>query len=122
MQLSVNTIRRDNSARGASVSTRQQVLVLYLSHPALDSRVVAWSFYDGTGKYRREAFGPELEPPYANGIQALEDGWRLIQYPRLENPAPGREYEVGYFQSEFVFEKVLEMSGSAQPADSREIA
>ncbi len=98
------------SSRGGRVRTRQQVLVLYLAQPQLDSRVVGWSFYDGTSQQGREAQGVEIEPRYTSGLEALRDGWRLIEYPRLENPAPGREYQVGYLQAEFVFEKIIDSS------------
>ena len=46
---------------------RQKVLTLYLHTSALDSRVLGWSVYDGTGK---ESFttGDNDEPPYETGL------------------------------------------------------
>ncbi len=41
---------------------RQQVLVLYLSDSALDSYVVGWSQYDGTGR-TSPTTGDGDEPP-----------------------------------------------------------
>jgi hypothetical protein len=49
---------------------RQKVLVLYLSNSALDSRVLAWSIYDGTGK-EAHTTGDSDSPPYNNGLDAL---------------------------------------------------
>ena len=57
---------------------RQKVLALYLANSALDSVVVGWSLWDGTGETRRMA-GDEDAPPYPTGLHALRDGWRLIQ-------------------------------------------
>ena len=44
-------------------------------------------------------------PPYATGLHALRDGWRLIQLSQLNPPAPGREFTVSYQRYECVFEK-----------------
>lgn len=84
---------------------RQQVLILYLARSGLDASVCAWSFYDGTGRHTPEC-GGEAHPPYATGIDALRDGWRLIQLPPL--PLPRRDedaYEIHYPIYEFVFER-----------------
>ena len=52
---------------------RQQVLVLYLQTSALDSAVVGWSRYDGTGETTHMA-GDSDAPPYPSGLAALQDG------------------------------------------------
>ena len=85
---------------------RQQVLVLYLETSALDSRIVAWSQYDGTGKTRYMA-GDSPEPPYDTGLDALCDGWRLIQASQLQQHHQGDEFRTGYLKYEFFFEKLL---------------
>jgi hypothetical protein len=41
---------------------RQQVLILYLASSALDSRVVSWAQYDGTGR-ERHLPGDREQPP-----------------------------------------------------------
>ncbi|MCC5872857.1 MAG: hypothetical protein JJU22_10705 [Gammaproteobacteria bacterium] len=86
---------------------RQQVLVLYLAHSALDAPVVAWSFWDGTGARERMA-GDEAEPPYGSGLEALRDGWRLFQVSQLLPHAPGDEFRTGYLKYEFLFEKLTD--------------
>lgn len=80
-------------------------MVLYLSDSALDSGVVAWSFYDGTGKTRHMA-GDSEEPPYKTGLDALLDGWRLIQASPLIDHGRGDEFRTGYLRYEFFFEKL----------------
>ena len=84
---------------------RQKVLTLYLSNSALDSPVVGWSVYDGTGKDSHTT-GDSIEPPYETGLDALKDGWRLIQQPVLIAPYPGEEYTTSFMKYGFLFEKL----------------
>lgn len=84
---------------------RQRVLVLYLASSALDSHVIAWANYDGTGRTKPMA-GDQSEPPYRNGVHALEDGWRLFQASQLLPHHAGDEFRTGYFKYEFLFEKL----------------
>ncbi len=87
---------------------RQQVLALYLSTSALDSQVLGWAIYDGTGKDRFTT-GDNSEPPYETGLEALLDGWRLIQHPSLIPPYPGEEYSTSFMKYGFIFEKLEEI-------------
>lgn len=87
---------------------RQQVLVLYLHTSALDSGVMGWSQYDGTGK-NSYTTGDGSEPPYSTGLDALLDGWRVIQIPTLIPPYPGEEYTTSFMKYGFVFEKLEEI-------------
>jgi hypothetical protein len=88
---------------------RQQVLVLYLATSALDDTVVGWSSYDGTGQ-TRPTTGDSDEPPYDTGLDALRDGWRLIQAAQLLPPPAGGEYDVSFLKHEFFFEKLVDTS------------
>ncbi|MFI2347775.1 hypothetical protein ACH492_12150 [Streptomyces sp. NPDC019443] len=88
---------------------RQQVLVLYLATSALDSEVVGWSRYDGTGS-TKPTTGDDDEPPYGSGVAALEDGWRLFQASQLIPPQSGHEYDTSFLKHEFFFEKLHEVS------------
>ena len=84
---------------------KQQVLVLYLNTSALDAQVLGWAFYDGTGKTTPTTGDSEL-PPYDTGLEALLDGWRLIQASQLIPPYPGHEYDTSFLKHEFFFEKL----------------
>ena len=84
---------------------RQKVLTLYLFNSALDSPVLGWSMYDGTGKASYTT-GDSIEPPYETGLDALKDGWRLIQQPVLIPPYPGEEYTTSFMKYGFLFEKL----------------
>ena len=89
---------------------RQKVLVLYLASSALDSPVKSWSIYDGTGK-EAHTTGDSAQPPYKTGLDALRDGWRVIQFPQLIAPYPGTEYTTSFQKNEFIFEKLEESNG-----------
>lgn len=89
---------------------RQQVLVLYLADSALDSGVVAWSLYDGTGR-TLPVTGDDDTPPFATGLDALKDGWRVLQFPQLIPPYPGLEYTTSFLKHEFIFERLEDIDG-----------
>lgn len=88
--------------------TRQKVLVLYLANSALDAPVVAWAVYDGTGASRPMA-GDADEPPYRTGVDALKDGWRLIQAAQILPHERGAEFDLAYLKYEFFFEQLVEV-------------
>ena len=71
---------------------RQKILVLYLHTPNLDSHVVAWSEYDGTGKSHATT-GDSDQPPYNSVLSAMKDGWRVVQFPQQFPAHPGKEYQ-----------------------------
>ena len=90
---------------------RQKLLFLYLGNSSPESEVVAWSLYDGTTDETFEAAGEHAEPPYASVLDAMRDGWRVIQVPALKTPQVGREYENDYLDFEFVLEKMEAVNG-----------
>ena len=96
-------------AETAQQTVRQQVLVLYLASSALDARVVGWSTYDGTGETHPTTGDSDI-PPYATGLDALKDGWRLFQAAQLLPPAHGHEYDVSFLKHEFFFEKLVSVT------------
>ncbi len=89
---------------------RQKLLVLYAANSSPDTKVVAWSLYDGTSDETYEATG-EAVPPYATVLDAMRDGWRVIKYPDLRPPSPGQEYDLSYLEFEFVLEKLGSIDG-----------
>jgi hypothetical protein len=95
----------------AEPQMRQKLLFLYLGNSNLEAGVVGWSFYDGTGKKKFEAAGESQDPPYKSVLDAMLDGWRVIQVPTLKAPQVGREYQVDYLDFEFVLEKMEAIDG-----------
>ncbi|MGE0625936.1 MAG: hypothetical protein AB7I04_09510 [Pseudomonadales bacterium] len=85
--------------------------MLYLASSALDSHVVAWANYDGTGRTTPMA-GDQSEPPYRTGVHALRDGWRLFQASQLLAHGAGDEFRTGYLKYEFFFEKLEDVASA----------
>ena len=96
------------SATYSRTVRRQQVLVLWLGDSNLESPVVAWSFWDGTGA-RKTMAGDESEPPFSSGLAALRDGWRVFQASPLLPHYPGTETQTAYLKYEFWLEKIVEV-------------
>lgn len=90
------------------MTVRQQVLILWLANSALDGRVVGWAFHDGTAGTGPQPAG---DPPYPTGVDALRDGWRLLQISPLLPAFPGQERETSFLKHEFLFERLVDMSG-----------
>ena len=93
---------------------RQQLLILYSASSNLTSDVVAWSLYDGTGRYEFEASDELSEPrPYASVLAAMRDGWRVIQLPALrsEGATEGGDeaWRVSYLRFETALERIEEV-------------
>jgi hypothetical protein len=84
---------------------RQRLLVLHLARPDLASSVAAWAWYDGTGKERHSS-GDSDSPPYDSVVHAMQDGWRVIQFPALTPPYPGAEYQTSFLKYEYILEKM----------------
>lgn len=86
---------------------RQQILILHLSDPELESPTVAWALYDGAapkGSLQMNS-GDQDKPPYRSVIEAMQDGWFVIQLPSLPIYLRGEEYEVGHLPYEYVLER-----------------
>jgi hypothetical protein len=89
---------------------RQKVMILYLSDASLESGVVAWTQYDGSGENLHMS-GDSDEPPYDTGLDALLDGWRLFQFSPVLPADRGQELTTSYLKYEFAFEKLLNFDG-----------
>ncbi len=87
--------------------SRQQLLVLWLTHSDPGCEVTAWSRYDAAGPDTGMS-GDQDAPPYANALAAMRDGWRIIQYPQARTPARGEEFRLGFLKHEFVLERLVE--------------
>ena len=91
------------------MSLRQKILILYSQIAALDAPFQAWAIYDGSGQeVHQNTANPE--PPYSSVLDAMKDGWRVIQFPNLQNSARGEEYDLGVINFEYVLEKMIEVN------------
>jgi hypothetical protein len=89
------------------MAKRQQLLLLYARTPDPRDRIGAWAIYDGTGK-EHHTTGDSEEPPYKSVLAAMQDGWRVIQYPAQFPAYPGMELTTSYLRWEFVLEKIVD--------------
>ncbi|HZT44488.1 MAG TPA: hypothetical protein VFA07_20150 [Chthonomonadaceae bacterium] len=89
---------------------RQKILILYSRTPDLNSEIGSWAIYDGTGK-ERHTTGDSDTPPYASVFAAMQDGWRVIQFPQLFPAYPGMELSTSYLRFEYILEKMEEVDG-----------
>ena len=61
---------------------RQMVLYLYSKSTNMRSAIASWALYDPTVPY--EPTLPSQDVPYDSVIEAVNDGWRIVQFPRAE--------------------------------------
>jgi hypothetical protein len=90
---------------------RQQILILHLAVPDLASRTVAWALYDGA-KAKDELqmqTGDSDTPMYESVLDAMRDGWNVIQLPSLPVFLAGHEHEQGHLPNEYVLERKVEV-------------
>ncbi len=87
--------------------SRQQLLVLWLNVSDPGAHVCAWSRYDAAGADTGMS-GDQDAPPYGSALEAMRDGWRIIQYPQANTVAHGDEFRVGFLKNEFVLERLVE--------------
>jgi hypothetical protein len=86
---------------------RQQILILHLALPGLESDTIAWALYDGATPSSTLPMqsGDSQEPPYPSVLEAMRDGWNLLQLPTLPVYIPGHEHESGHLPYEYVLER-----------------
>lgn len=86
---------------------RQQVLFVWLAEPTLSSLVVGWAFHDGTDGRGPQPVG---ESPYATGLDALRDGWQVIQVSPQITPQPGTEHVNSTLHNEYVLGRIVDVA------------
>lgn len=85
-------------------SEKQLILYLYSKSTNLRSPLGAWALYDPTAP--DEPILPSQEPPYASVLDAVRDGWRIVQFPRPELYSFS-DVENAYLSFEFILEKIV---------------
>jgi hypothetical protein len=86
---------------------KQKLLYLYLANSAPSSGTIGWSLFDGTGQDEPN-YQADAEAPYGSALEAMRDGWRVIQVPVLSPDLPGQEYKTDYLKFEYILEKMEE--------------
>ena len=85
-------------------SEKQLLLYLYSKSTNLRSPLGAWALYDATAP--DEPVLPSQDAPYASVLDAVNDGWRIVQFPRPEL-YNFTDVDNAYLTYEFILEKFV---------------
>ena len=95
------------------MSQVQDIIVLFQTTPALDADVVAWARYEASKGVNIPDIADESEPPYRNAMEAMRDGWEVIQMSELKRRSPDDAYEDGPLPYQTVLAKHNELQKEA---------
>lgn len=82
---------------------RQRVLYLYSKSTNMRSALAAWMEYDATKP--QEPTLPSDDPPYESVLDAVADGWRIVQFPDAKLYSY-QGVDNDYIGFEFILEKM----------------
>lgn len=85
-------------------SEKQLILYLYAKSTNLRAPLGGWALYDATAP--EEPVLPSQDVPYTSVLDAVRDGWRIVQFPRpeLHNFS---DVDNAYLAFEFILEKFV---------------
>ena len=83
---------------------KQLILYLYSKSTNLRSPLGGWALYDAT--VPDEPVLPSQDPPYTSVLDAINDGWRIVQFPRPEL-YNFTDVDNAYLTYEFILEKLV---------------
>ena len=81
---------------------RQLVLYLNSRSSSMRSGISSWALYDPTTVH--EPTLPAQEPPYGSVLEAVADGWRIVQFP-ISKLYSYQHIDNDYLGFEFILEK-----------------
>ncbi len=93
-----------NSVIDVLNTEKQIILYLYSKSTNLRSPLGAGALYDPTAP--DEPMLPSQDPPYASVLDAVRDGWKIVQFPRPELYSFS-DVENAYLNFEFILEKII---------------
>ena len=85
-------------------SEKQMILYLYSKSTNLRSPIAGWALYDPTAP--DEPVLPSQDAPYSSVLDAVGDGWRIVQFPRPEL-YNFSDVDNAYLSFEFILEKIV---------------
>ena len=85
-------------------SEKQRILYLYSKSTNLRSPLGGWALYDPTAP--EEPILPSQDAPYTSVLDAVRDGWRIVQFPRPEL-YNFTDVDNAYLTYEFILEKLV---------------
>ena len=96
-------LRRGARVLEAEHAPRQRLLYLYSKSTNPRSSLSAWALYDPAAA--DEPVLPSQDVPYTSVLDAVRDGWRIVQFPRPEVYRFSDLYNA-YLGFEFILEKL----------------
>ncbi len=98
------TLTGDDLDRLEALLVERPPTILYLTARSTNPRsgIVGWAVYDPLVK--REPTPPSNDPPYACVLDAVADGWRIVQYP-IARLYEYKDLENDYVGFDFILEK-----------------
>ena len=91
----------------------QDILVLFQTTPGLDAAAVGWSRYEAS-KGAIQDLVEESEPPYRNALEAMRDGWSVIQMSELKHRTPEQALEDGPLPYQTVLAKYNDLQPESE--------
>ena len=88
--------------------TVQDILVLFQTTPGLDAAAIGWSRYEASKGTEIKDLVDEEEPPYRNAMEAMRDGWQVIQMGEMKHRSEVDGYELGPLPYQTVLSKFNE--------------
>ena len=87
----------------------QDILVLFQTSPALDVAPAAWARYEASKGTGIKDLIEESAPPSKNAMEAMRDGWQVIQMSEYLQRSEGDGYELGPLPYQTVLSRFREM-------------
>ncbi len=86
---------------------RQKLLMVCTDSNDPSSKIIAWSLHDGTGTYEFDASDvtDDPTPPYFSVLEAMRDGWRVMQVPVMQPGLDHHNYQLGVLPYEWILEQ-----------------
>ena len=81
---------------------KQIVLYLYSKSTSMRSPISSWALYNPTQS--NEPTLPSQDAPYSSVIEAVNDGWRIVQFP-ISKLYQFSDIDNDYLSYEFILEK-----------------
>lgn len=105
-KLKADTLTEADLREGAAAlrSEKQLLLYLYSKSTNLRSPLGGWALYDATAP--EEPRLPSQDAPYTSVLDAVRDGWRIVQFPRPEL-YNFSDVDNAYLGFEFILEKFV---------------
>ena len=87
----------------------QNILIFYQTIPGLDIAPSAWAHYEASKYSQINYLKDENIPPYKNAMEAMRDGWEVIQIGENKLYTEEDGYEIGPIPYQTVLSKFSEL-------------